>query len=160
MKQPLTRNVLPVIALALCCAFAACTNVPTPWVNGIRSPQYFALYVEDVDRVAEWYCVVFGLEKLGGSEAEDGAWRIENLGSRRILVEIIRDSRAQSVERAHGFRKVGFYVTDLDAVAQRIEEAIGKEIQIFDFEELNQRFLQIHDPEGNTVQLFSSKVKK
>lgn len=62
-----------------------------PWVTEIGAPQYFAVFVEDVDRSVAWYRTVFGLDELGGSAAEDGSWRIENLGSEQLLVELIRD---------------------------------------------------------------------
>ena len=84
-----------------------------PWVSSIRGPQYFALYVEDVDRSIAWYRTVFGLRELGGSKADDGSWRIENLGNDHLLVEVIRDNRAQKIDRALGFRKVGFHVPDV-----------------------------------------------
>lgn len=128
---------------------------PDAWVEAIHGPQYFALYVEDVDRSVDWYREVFGLESLGGSEADDGSWRIENLGNEQLLVEIIRDSRAEVVDRALGFRKVGFYVPEVADVAERISEATGERPHIVDFEELNQRILQIKDPDGNTIQLLS-----
>jgi hypothetical protein len=57
------------------------TISPAPWVEKIRSPQYFAVCVGDVDASVNWYRLVFGLKNLGGSEAEDGSWRIENLGN-------------------------------------------------------------------------------
>jgi len=125
------------------------------WVESIRGPQYFALYVEDVDRSVDWYRSVFGLRRVSGSVADDDSWRIENLGNDQLLVEIIRDSRAKSVERALGFRKVGFHVADVEKVADRIERASGERPPIVDFGELRQRILQIRDPDGNTIQLMS-----
>jgi len=86
---------------------------PEPWVTEIGAPQYFAVFVEEVDRSVAWYRTVFGLDELGGSVAEDGSWRIENLGNEQLLVELIRDDRAQAVDRPYGFRKVGFQVPDV-----------------------------------------------
>ena len=103
----------------------------------------------------EWYRKVFGLQKLSGSSAEDGSWRIENLGNAMLAVEIIFDSRAQEVDRALGFRKIGFYVKDVEAVARRVERETGEEVRVLDFAELGQRILQLRDPDGNIVQLFS-----
>lgn len=128
---------------------------PEVWVDSIHTPLYFAVYVEDVDRSVDWYSAAFGLDALGGSAADDGSWRIENLGNKQFLVEIIRDSRAESVDRALGFRKVGFYVPDVEDVAERIEQATGERPRIVEFEELNQRILQLRDPDGNTIQLLS-----
>ena len=106
------------------------------WVETIQTPQFFALYVEDVDRSVAWYRAVCGLRLLGGSAADDGSWRIENLGNKHLLVEIIRDSRAEEVDRALGFRKVGFYVPDVERVAKRIARATGERPSIVEFEEL------------------------
>jgi predicted enzyme related to lactoylglutathione lyase len=132
---------------------------PEVWIQAIGTPQYFGLYVEDVDRSVDWYSAVFGLRSLGGSKADDGSWRIENLGNERLLVEIIRDCRAQGVDRALGFRKIGFYVPDVETVAERIARATGERPRVVDFEELNQRILQIRDPDGNIIQLLSSLEK-
>lgn len=126
-----------------------------PWVAAIGSPQFFALYVNDVDKSVTWYKIVFGLRALGGSRADDGSWRIENLGNGQLLVEIIRDSRTQEVDRAFGFRKVGFFVSDVEEVADRIESETGERPRVVEFEELEQRILQIRDPDGNVVQLMS-----
>lgn len=126
-----------------------------PFVDEILAPQYFAIYVQEVDKSVAWYCAAFGLEKLGGSAAANGAWRIENVGNGQLLVEIIFDRRAQAADRALGFRKVGFAVADVGEVAARIKAETGEEYEVVEFEELNQRILQLKDPDGNTVQLFS-----
>ena len=155
----MTRNLLRVcIAAALVIRATGVGVAESPseaWVETAGAPQYFALYVEDVDRSMSWYRAVFGLSELGGSRADDGSWRIENLGNERLRVEIIRDARAQRVERALGFRKVGFYVPDVEAVADRAQRATGDRPRIVDFESLGQRILQLHDPDGNVVQLMS-----
>jgi catechol 2,3-dioxygenase-like lactoylglutathione lyase family enzyme len=91
-----------------------------------QPPQYFAVRVTDVDEAVEWYRTVFGLEGIGGSEAEDGRWRIENLRNDALFVEIVRDDRAQEAERASGFGKVGFFVPDLEMVADRAEQAAAR----------------------------------
>ena len=49
----------------------------------------------------------------------------------------------------------GFYVPEVEDVAERIAKATGERPRIVDFEELNQRILQIKDPDGNTIQLLS-----
>lgn len=128
------------------------------WVETVQAPQYFALYVEDVDRSVAWYRRAFGVEPLGGSAADDGSWRIENVGNEKLLIEIIRDSRAQRVDRAMGFRKVGFYVPNLEGVADRIERATGERPRIVELEALDQRILQLRDPDGNVIQLLSVRA--
>ncbi|MDH3628719.1 MAG: VOC family protein [Acidobacteriota bacterium] len=138
----------------------AATEPAEAWVETIQSPQYVALYVEDVDRSVVWYRTVFGLRPLGGSAADDGSWRIENLGNKQLLVEIIRDGRAKQVDRALGFRKVGFHVPDVEKVAERVAQATGERPSIVEFEELRQRILQIRDPDGNVIQLMSPLHEK
>ena len=133
----------------------AAKDASEPWVTSIGSPQFFALYAKDVDKSVTWYKTVFGLRSLGGSRADDGSWRIENLGNGKLLVEIIRDGRAQEVDRAFGFRKVGFFVPNVEKIADRIEDATGERPRVVEFEELEQRILQIRDPDGNIVQLMS-----
>ncbi len=137
------------------CGSAVAQGSSDVWVNAIGAPQYFALYVEDVDKSVEWYRTVFGLRELGGSEADDGSWRIENLRNEQLFVEIIRDDRAQEVDRARGFRKVGFYVPDVEEVADRVARATGERPRVIDFEPFGQRIVQIRDPDGNIIQLFS-----
>jgi predicted enzyme related to lactoylglutathione lyase len=130
------------------------------WIDAVGSPQYFALYAEDLDRSVKWYRTVFGLLELGGSKADDGSWRIENLGNEQLMVEVIFDIRAQGIDRALGFRKVGFYVPDVDVVADRAEQATGERPRVVDFELLGQRILQIPDPDGNIIQLISKLEQK
>jgi len=125
------------------------------WVDSIRAPQYLAIYVIDVDSSVSWYRTVFGLQKLGGSKADDGSWRIENLGNDQLFVEIIRDNRAKVVDRALGFRKVGFFVRDVEEVAVRMARSTGEWPRVVDFEQFGQRVLQLRDPDGNIIQLIS-----
>lgn len=151
-----TRSLL--LVSALFSLEAAAQDPSDVWVADIGAPQYFAVLVEDVDRSVEWYCRVFGLRSMGGSVAEDGSWRIENLSNERLLVEIIRDDRAAEVERALGFRKVGFGVPDVEAVADRIGRITGARPRVLDFARYGVRILQIQDPDGNVVQLSSPAV--
>ena len=138
-------------------SFSALHAQHPAWIHldEIDGPQYFAVWVEDVDRSVEWYSEVFGVEKAGGSRAEDGAWRIENLRNARLFIEIIRDNRAEAVDFARGFGKVGFFVPDIEAVADRVAAATGERPRVLDFEEFGVRILQLRDPDGNIIQLFS-----
>jgi predicted enzyme related to lactoylglutathione lyase len=142
------------LTLILLTLFAR-TPSAEPWVTSVVGPQYFAVSVADVDRAAEWYGRVFGLEKLDDKGAEDGSWRVVNLTNDDLLVEIIMDRRDQPAERAHGFRKVGFSVPDVDAVADRIAEVTGERPRVVDFDPHDVRILQLEDPEGNVIQLTS-----
>lgn len=125
------------------------------WVGEPRAPQYFAVSVSDVDRAVAWYRGAFGLSVLDDTRADDDAWRIVNLVSDGLFVELIRDGRDADVERARGFRKVGFRVADVETVADRVHAATGERPRVLDFERHGVRLLQLRDPEGNVIQLTS-----
>lgn len=125
------------------------------WIPTIEAPQYFAIFVSDVDEAVTWYMQAFDLEPTAGSQADDGSWRIENLVSSSLQIELIYDERAVEVERGLGFVKVGFSVPDVDQIANRIQQFGNDRPRIVEFAELNQRILQIRDPDGNVIQLTS-----
>ena len=125
------------------------------WVAGMRAPQYFAALVKNVDESAEWYRRAFGLHELDRSEADDGSWRIVNLSNEELSVEIIRDDRAQDVDRSRGFFKVGFRVPDVELVADRVERATEERPRVVDDAAHGVRIVQLRDPDGNLIQLSS-----
>jgi catechol 2,3-dioxygenase-like lactoylglutathione lyase family enzyme len=124
-------------------------------IGEIETPFYFAVLVADVDRSVEWYSAQLGLELLDDTSADDGRWRIANLQNDQIFVEIIRDDRAQVAEDAMGLAKVGFRVSDVELVADRIERDTGERPRVLDFERHGVRILQVLDPDGNIIQLSS-----
>ena len=136
---------------------AIAQDVSEPWVEEVEIgvPQYFAVLVTSADASAKWYSKVFDLQELERSEADDGSWEIINLKNERLFVEIIRDPRAQEVDRAVGLRKVGFYVPDVRRIADRVERATGERPQVLDFARFGVRIIQIRDPDGTLIQLSS-----
>lgn len=155
MKTKVIQSACTLITFIFFFGYAQAQETTRAWVDAPIPPQYFAVIASDVDTSMQWYCTVFGLQKIGGSQADDGTWRIENVRDEHLFVEIIYDQRAQKVGHALGFRKVGFAVPDIDAVADRVEKAIGERPRIVEFKQFNQRILQLRDPDGNTIQLFS-----
>jgi len=138
-------------------AIASCSTAiaSDAWVADVRGPQYFAVLVEDVDESVEWYRTVFGLHELDGSQADDGSWRIVNLSNKKLFIEVIRDDRAQGVDRARGFFKVGFRVRDVELVADRVEQATHERPRVVDDPDHGMRIVQLRDPDGNIIQLTS-----
>jgi len=128
---------------------------PSAWVPTIGAPQYFAVLVADADRSAQWYRTAFGLRELDRSAADDGSWQIVNLTNDHLFVEIIRDNRTQDVDDARGFTKVGFHVPDVEAVADAVGRATGERPRVLEFARHGVRIVQIRDPDGHTIQLFS-----
>jgi predicted enzyme related to lactoylglutathione lyase len=51
-------------------------------------------------------------------------------------------------------------VPDVEQVAKRIARVTGQRPRIVEFEKLEQRILQIRDPDGNIIQLLSTLEKK
>ncbi len=131
----------------------------SPIVQASLAPQYyFAIRVQSVDSVTEWYQSILGVEPLDERKAEDGRWRIVNLRSEHFAIEIVEDSRSQATPRPFGLFKVGFAVDDVDAIARRVAELTGELPTIVDFPPHEIRILQLEDPEGNVLQLFSPLV--
>ncbi len=127
-----------------------------PWVESIESPQYFAVSVEDIEQAVAWYQSAFGLEVLDGSSDDQGAWRIVNLHRDGLSVELIYDSRdAPKSGRTQGVAKVGFRVSDVRKVADRVEKATGERPRVLDFSAHGIRLIQLRDPEDNVIQLTS-----
>lgn len=152
------KNRLPqVLAILILAAVVptASAQEAQPWVDTAASPQYFAVRVDSLDRAVEWYSNVFGLEVASSAAADDGRWQITNLTNRFLQVELIRLAGSVRAERPLGLAKVGFNVEDVFAVAARVESATGVRPNVVEFQDLNQRILQLRDPEGNVIQLMS-----
>lgn len=128
------------------------------WVRTVQAPVYCAVDVDDVDAAVDWYRQLFDLEVIDDTTADDGRWRIVNLGSAAIAIEIIYDRRSTTQDeavRARGFAKLGVSVPDVRQVADRIEAATGERPRVLEFERHGIFLVQLHDPEGNTIQLHS-----
>lgn len=81
MKMHFLRTCLVALSANLLVADVPAQDSSEVWVKDIRAPQYIGVWVKDVDRSVKWYRTVFGLKPVGGSRADDGSWRIENLRS-------------------------------------------------------------------------------
>ncbi|MGE3467392.1 MAG: VOC family protein [Pyrinomonadaceae bacterium] len=128
-----------------------------PWVPAPTAPQYFAVRVGDIDRSAAWYKKVFGLRLLDDSKDPNGVWRIVNLVSDALFVELIWDSRGSNEKGGMGFFKIGYWVADVETIADRVGSATGDRPRVLDFEKHKLRLVQLRDPDGNILQ-FSSPL--
>jgi len=129
-----------------------------PWISEMESPQYLAVDVRDVDAAIEWYTKAFGVRIIDDSRAEDGRWRIANLRNDFLMLELIWDRRtveSAPEARHHGFAKVGFFVPDVNQVADNVRETTGERPRVLDFEEHGVRLIQLRDPEDNLIQIQS-----
>jgi catechol 2,3-dioxygenase-like lactoylglutathione lyase family enzyme len=157
----MTKQTLRGAVLILCTLYPAqelgAQELPEVWVPTIGAPQYFAVLVTDAEKSVQWYRRAFGLREVDRSAAEDGSWQIVNLSNDRLFVEIIRESGAQS--GAGGFAKVGFYVPDVEVVADVVGRATGDRPRVLAFAQQGVRIVQIRDPDGNMIQLLSRLEK-
>lgn len=142
----------------LACAATAQNTSTAPWVPSPSGPQYFAVGVEDIDRSLAWYKTAFGLKQLDDMKDAAGAWRIVNLSSDSLFVELIWDSRTGKEKNGRGFFKVGFSVADVRPIAERVGTATGEKPRIIDDEKHKIRIVQLRDPDGNILQ-FASPLK-
>ena len=148
-------RILPLILLL---ATSPANSAEQSWIEKTQAPVYFAVDVNDMDAAIDWYARTFGAELLDDKSAKDGRWRMANLRSEGIAIELIRDRRSSKVEqgvRHHGLVKVGVSVPDVRAVADRVEATTGERPRVLPFEQHGIRLVQLKDPEGNTIQLHS-----
>lgn len=155
MKRHVLRGVIVILLVVVSAQATAAQESPRVWAPVIGAPQYFAVFVADAEKSAQWYRRAFGLRELDRSTADDGSWEIVNLTSDHLSVEIIRDNRATQVVRARGFFKVGFHVPDVEVVADVVGRETGERPRVLDFARHGVRIVQIRDPDGNIIQLFS-----
>jgi predicted enzyme related to lactoylglutathione lyase len=128
------------------------------WIRSPQAPTYFAVDVADVDVAVEWYTRAFGVSLVDDNTADDGRWRIANLASASVAIEIIYDRRSSALDdgaRVHGLRKLGVAVPDVRVIADRVESDTGDLPEVIEFEEHSIRLIQLRDPEGNVIQLHS-----
>ena len=85
--------------------------------------------------------------------SRDGTTRGLNLGRAELFVELVEIPEAPRVERGQGVYKVGFWVPDVEAVADRVAEATGERPRIVPFPTHGLRLIQIKDPDGTTIQI-------
>lgn len=129
-----------------------------PWISSATAPAYFAVDVQDVDEAIAWYTRALAVDLLDDNTADDGRWRIANLGSDALSIELIFDRRSQERSdgaRHNGLAKVGVSVPDVRPVADRVEADTGERPRVVEFEPHGIRLIQLHDPEGNVIQLHS-----
>lgn len=138
-------------------------------VSGISPTEFcgtfFALSVANAKDVAEWYCKHLGFRTLIERDLPEHKIVGMVLERERSLIEIIqRDGTQPPPEDANGKRgafnlygifKIGFAVTDLQILHDRLEaEQVAFEFHILQPAGNPWRTFGVRDPEGNIVQFF------
>lgn len=95
----------------------------------------------------DWYEQYLGVKKVGG-EYEDGSWW-QDEGPTVFAAE----SQETQVGGSRHTWRINFRVSDLDAmIAQLIEAGIFVDLDATIYP--NGRFAHLHDPEGNSIELW------
>ncbi|MCP3981786.1 MAG: hypothetical protein GY716_20990 [bacterium] len=147
-----------ILHLTLLLILSSASSAEEPWIEQPEAPAFFAVDVKNMDDAIAWYSRTFGTRLLDDNTAPDGRWRMANLRSAGVQIELILDRRSVAAEdgaRHHGLVKVGVSVADVAAVADRVEAATGERPRVLDFAAHGIRLIQLKDPDGNTIQLHS-----
>lgn len=155
------------LALLACLGLlAACASAP-PREASVR-PYVVALSVADLDRSIEFYGKHFGfaeVERLAippeGSAlaflARDG-FRIELVQVTGSVPRVTPDPANDATLR--GLVKLGFAVTEIDALTERLRGA-GVPVIVAPFDDTKRGFRGgiVRDPDGNMIGLYELRVK-
>lgn len=128
------------------------------------SQSFTKLVVDDLDRMADYYCRVFDLHRLGRLKIEKGALGepIEEIflgpdptakfGS-FVLFKRLERTAPRDVEVI-----VGFATDDLDGMLARVASAGGALLApVKDMPELAVRVAMVRDPEGHVSELVEAR---
>lgn len=91
--------------------------------------RHIAVVVKDLERAAEFYEKVFGLERVGEEHLEMGSGIYLSDGVINLALLKYKGEAGSGLKDAAGFvgaHHFGFQVEDLDAARSRIESAGGK----------------------------------
>ena len=132
---------------------------------GLVAPQFVALSVRELEPMARWYSLTFGLTLLRDLPAPDGATHTRILGSSELLVELSQHHRARSLQEyagaptpgflVHGFFKAGLFVKDLDRAIEVLKSrGVASLGQAQGDPQTGLRWVLFRDPGGNVLQLF------
>lgn len=145
------------ILAVLLCVLPALSKAE-PWIGSCEAPVSLAVDVGDVDAAIAWYTRAFGVELLDDTTSGDELRRTAILSNDYFFVELTFDARSSSRGAWNEFRgitKVGFPVPDVRAIADRVEADTGDRPDVLELEPRAIRLIELHDPEGNIIQLHS-----
>jgi len=126
---------------------------------------FFALSVADVEATSAWYRDKLGFRIASHGEAPNKIAKFAILEKEGSIIEMVQHREAKPRAAAapgvkeshliHGIFKVGFHVTDLDAVYRRVkEQGIPIAYDLMPVKEIDLRSFIIRDREDNLIQFF------
>ena len=126
---------------------------------------FFALSVADLEATSAWYRDKVGFRVASRGEAPNKIAKFALLEKEGSIIELVqhrearpRSAAAPGVKDAHlihGIFKVGFHVTDLDAVYRRVkEQGIPIAHDLMPGKDIDLRSFIIRDREDNLIQFF------
>jgi len=161
------------VAMSLLLLFKAAAFAQTPDASGVNNAPswaaqatFFALYVADAGKIADWYIRNLGFRIVHSAELPQSANVVKGIivehdGSFIEIIEPrhpagdVRADRPRYDEWRLGVAKIGFVVRDLAV----LEAELVKRNVTFNHHTVNSsatklRTFAIRDPEGNTIQFF------
>jgi predicted enzyme related to lactoylglutathione lyase len=113
-----------------------------------------SLWAEDVPTAAHFYRDVIGLQLLSHHSHHDGRPHFD-LGGTYLTILKGKPIPAQNAEPSH-FPLIAFAVDDLDSTIERLR-AHGIELPKDVAESADSRWVMLHDPAGNLIELVQFK---
>jgi hypothetical protein len=131
---------------------------------GLRSPQFLAISVADVELAARWYSRAFDLALLKDVPAKDSQAHTRLLHSPELVVELSQHATAKSLQQyagaptptflVHGFFKAGMFVENLDRSVELLRRRGVANIGSVQADALmGLRWVLFRDNSGNFLQL-------
>jgi hypothetical protein len=131
---------------------------------GLRSPQFLAISVADVELSARWYSRTFNLDLLKDVPAKDSQVHTRLLHSPELVVELSQHATAKPLRGyvgaptptflVHGFFKAGMFVENLERSVEILRQRGVADIGAVQSDKLlGLRWVLFRDNGGNFLQL-------
>lgn len=159
----------PALCRNIACTFVFMAPVAFAFAQATTPPSLrlyaVAVVVSDAEVSSSWYQSIFGLELRNRNDSPERGSKIAVLTANNFLVELIEKKTSMTQKNIllgkpsqtliQGFSKIGFYVTDLDACIQRLQELRVKFFgDIYTDAVSKKRSFIILDPDDNMIQIF------
>ena len=119
------------------------------------SPCLRRVRAQEEDGINAGYAALLNLEKLDDTSDPKGVWRIANLVSKDVWIEVIHDRRNKPMQGAQGIVKAGFSVHDVDEIVEHATRLGLTKPRVVDSKLHHLRIVQLTDPDGNILQFTS-----
>ena len=130
------------------------------------SPYRAAISVSDLNKISDWYQNVLGFQLSRQIDFDKYGVHIHILELNGFGLELIEKQGSKSKKErmpdvedstlVHGISKIGFFVDDIDVLADQLKEKNVKVVfDITDDPDDKTSWMIIEDPDGNVIQFFA-----